>query len=136
MVELSRSHYPLLHYYRGYCQHLLGQDGSEDLAFAASLDTGLCFPARLEDIAVLKYAIANNPADANACYYLGDLYYDRFRYDDAVELWEQCISRDSTHAKALRNLALAYFDKRGDAASARVCMERALEYRKDPRLLF
>ena len=74
VIELSWSHYPLLHYYRGYCQHLLGQDGSEDLAFAASLDTGLCFPARLEDIAVLKYAIANNPADANACYYLGDLY--------------------------------------------------------------
>ena len=136
VIELSRSHYPLLHYYRGYCQHLLGQDGSEALAFAASLDTGLCFPARLEDIAVLKYAIENNPADANACYYLGCLYYDRFRYDEAVAMWEQCISRDCTHAKALRNLALAYFDKRGDAASARVCMERALKYRKDPRLLF
>ena len=136
VIELSRSHYPLLHYYRGYCRHLLGQDGSEALAFAASLDTGLCFPARLEDIAVLKYAIENNPADANACYYLGCLYYDRFRYDEAVAMWEQCISRDSTHAKALRNLALAYFDKRGDAASARVCMERALKYRKDPRLLF
>ena len=136
VVELSRSHYPLLHYYRGYCRHLLGQGGSEALAFAASLDTGLCFPARLEDIAVLKCAIANNPADANACYYLGCLYYDRFRYDEAVAMWEQCISRDSTHAKALRNLALAYFDKRGDAASARVCMERALQYRKDPRLLF
>ena len=134
VVELSRSHYPLLHYYRGYCRHLLGQGGSEALAFAASLDTGLCFPARLEDIAVLKCAIANNPADA--CYYLGCLCYDRFRYDEAVAMWEQCISRDSTHAKALRNLALAYFDKRGDAASARVCMERALKYRKDPRLLF
>jgi tetratricopeptide (TPR) repeat protein len=85
---------------------------------------------------VLNYAISANPADANACYYLGCLYYDRFRWDEAVSLWEECIRRDSTHAKALRNLALAYFDKRGDAASARVCMERALEYRKDPRLLF
>lgn len=136
VIDLSQSDYPLLHYYRGYCLHLLGQDSSEALACAAGLDTGLCFPARLEDIAVLNYAITENPADANACYYLGSLYYDRFRYDEAVELWEECIRRDSTHAKALRNLSLAYFDKRGDAASARMCMERAMQYRQDPRLLF
>lgn len=31
VVELSRSHYPLLHYYRGYCQHLLGQTEAKRL---------------------------------------------------------------------------------------------------------
>lgn len=136
VIGLSKSEYPLLHYYRAYCLYLLGQDSAEALAYATKLDTGVCFPARLEDIAVLNYAIAANPSDANACYYLGSLYYDRFRYDEAVEQWEECIRRDDTHAKALRNLSLAYFDKRGDAASARACIERALEYRKDPRLLF
>ena len=136
MIELCKSDYPLLHYYRGYCQHLLGQDSTEALHFAATQETGLCFPARLEDIAVLNYAVETNPADANACYYLGSLYYDRFRYDEAVAQWEECIRRDDTHAKALRNLCLAYYDKRGDAASARACIERAMEYRKDPRLLF
>ena len=136
MIEMSQSQYPLLHYYHGYCQHLLGKDSTKALNFAAAQETGLCFPARLEDIAVLNYAIAENPADANACYYLGSLYYDRFRYDEAVSQWEECIRRDHTHAKALRNLSLAYFDKRGDAASARACIEEALKYRSDPRLLF
>ena len=136
VIGLSQSDYPLLHYYQAYCLHLLGKDAAGALEKAASLDTGLCFPARLEDIAVLDFAIGANTSDANACYYLGSLYYDRFRYDEAVAQWEACIRRDSTHAKALRNLALAYFDKRGDAASARACIERALQYRKDPRLLF
>ena len=43
------------------------------------------------------------------CYYLGSLFYDRFRYDEAIALWEQAITRNDKHAKALRNLALAYF---------------------------
>lgn len=135
VIEIANCDYPLMHYYRAYCLNLLGKNDAEALKYASSLDTGLCFPARLEDIAVLKYVIKANEKDANACYYLGDLYYDRFRYDDAVECWEECIKRDDTHAKALRNLSLAYYDKRGDAASARACMERALEYRNDPRLL-
>ena len=96
----------------------------------------MCFPARLEDIAVLRDAITRNGADANACYDLGNLFYDRFRYDEAAGLWEEAIRRDPTHAGALRNLALAYYDRRGDAASARVCMEKALALRHDPRLLF
>ena len=73
---------------------------------------------------------------ANACYFLGSIYYDRFRYDDAIAIWENAIERDPNHAKALRNLAIAYYDKRGDFTSARICMEKAMENRHDPRLLF
>ena len=127
---------PLVLYYRAYCQHKLGMDYRPTLEAAAAMDSGLCFPAKLEDVAVLRFAIDENPADANACYFLGSLCYDRFRYDEAIALWEQAIERDPHHAKALRNLSIAYFDKRGDAASARVCMERAMQYRSDPRLLF
>ena len=127
---------PLVLYYRARCQYLLGQEYHPTLEAAAAMDSGLCFPAKLEDVAVLRFAIDENPADANACYFLGSLCYDRFRYDEAIALWEQAIARDPHHAKALRNLSIAYFDKRGDAASARICMERAMQYRSDPRLLF
>ena len=127
---------PLVLYYRAYCQHRLGMEYRQALTTAAAMDSGLCFPAKLEDVAVLRFAIDKNPADANACYFLGSLCYDRFRYDEAIALWEQAIERDPRHAKALRNLSIAYFDKRGDAAAARICMERAMEYRSDPRLLF
>ena len=123
-------------YYRAYCLSLLGQACAPVLAKAAGMETGYCFPARLEDIAILQFVIAHSPADANACYFLGSLYYDRFRYEDAIAQWEQAIARDPNHATALRNLSIAYFDKRGDQQSARQCMEKALANRHDPRLLF
>ena len=136
VLDLADPDYPLVSYYRGFCYHLAGEDPTDALKKAAALDTGLCFPSRLEDIAVLRFAANANPADANACYYLGCLFYDRFRYEEAIGCWEDCIARDPDHAKALRCLALGYFDRRKDAAGARLCLERALAHRRDPRLLF
>jgi len=129
---------PMVLYYMSYISDNLGYTESADVfaARAAALDTGVCFPSRLSDIAVLQYAIKKYNTDANVCYYLGSLFYDRFRYDEAIELWEEAIRRDPRHAKTLRNLALGYFDKRGDKRSAKICMEKAMEYRRDPRLLF
>lgn len=137
LIELAQSDYPLIAYYRAHILHLLGRgEESADALSSAARNGKMCFPARLEDIAVLRDAITRNGADANACYDLGNLFYDRFRYDEAAGLWEEAIRRDPTHAGALRNLALAYYDRRGDAASARVCLEKALALRHDPRLLF
>ena len=127
--------YPLARYYEGYCLAQLGRDGSAAIAKAEQLATSRCFPNRLEDIAVLRYAI-DTAGGANACYYLGSLYYDRFRYDEAAALWERCVAADPRHGKAWRNLALYRFDKAGDAPGARHAMEKALEYKgDDPRLL-
>ena len=119
--------YPLAAYYTAYLR-------GGDIALAEALPTGYCFPNRLEDIAVLQYAV--NRGGANACYYLGCLFYDRFRYDEAAALWQLAVERDPTHGKAWRNLALYRFDKAGKPAEARAAMEKALEYKPDdPRLL-
>lgn len=127
---------PIVRYYKGYVNHRCGFDYKEEYILASSLDTGICFPSALEDIAVLKHAIKTMEKDANACYYLGSLFYDRFRYDEAISMWEEAINRDNKHAKSYRNLAFAYFDKKNDGEKARIAMEKALEYRKDPRILF
>ena len=127
--------YPLAAYYEGYCLHKLGRDGKAAIAHGEALDTGYCFPNRLEDIAVLRYAI-DTLGGANACYYLGCLFYDRFRYEEAADLWQRAVEADPKHGKAWRNLSLYWFDKAGDAAKARFCMEKALEHKgDDPRLL-
>jgi tetratricopeptide (TPR) repeat protein len=127
--------YPLAAYYEGYCLHKLGRDGSSAASRAEAMDTGYCFPNRLEDIAVLRYAI-EACGGANACYYLGCLFYDRFRYEEAADLWQRAVEADPKHGKAWRNLALYWFDKAGSAAKARFCMEKALEHKgDDPRLL-
>ena len=90
----------------------------------------------IDDIVVLEKAIELNPSGAKAYYYLGCLNYDRFNYDKAIALWEGAIACDPAYAKALRNLALAYFDKKQDYMGAKVCMEKAMEYLpSEPRLL-
>ena len=134
-LTLADKSYPLVHFYRAYLENLLGQDAKASLEMAESLPTGYCFPSRLEDIVVLSFATDRNDAGANANYYLGCLYYDKFRYTDAAACWQACVKTDPTHGKAWRNLALYYFDKAGDAASARAALENAMRYKNDPRLL-
>ncbi|MBO4432496.1 MAG: DUF5107 domain-containing protein, partial [Clostridia bacterium] len=122
--------HPLIEYYKGYCLN----DASY-IAKAEAIDTGYCFPSRLEDIAVLCCAIENDKTAANACYYLGSLYYDRFRYADAADIWNEGIKRNNKHGKIWRNLALYYFDKAGEPEKAKDCLEKAMRYKSDPRLL-
>jgi tetratricopeptide (TPR) repeat protein len=129
-LDFFEGEYPLADYYRAWC--------SRDISYlkkAESLDSGYCFPSRLEDIAVLNYAIENNPDASQACYYLGCLYYDRFRYDEAASVWNKGLSSNPEHGKILRNLALYYFDKADSPEKARSCLETAMKHKNDPRLL-
>ena len=136
-LELLREEYPLAEYYRGFCMEKLERNGTPSAAKAEGMKTGTCFPSRLEDIAVLNWAKKVCPNGANARYYLGCLYYDRFRYDLAAENWLDGLRYDPKHAKILRNLAFWCFDKAKKPQEARVYMERALAANPDdPRLLF
>lgn len=137
-VGLAKEEYPLLRYYAAYCNAKIGNISAAKELYnkAESLDEGYCFPSRIDDIIVLEKAMELNPTGAKAYYYLGCLHYDRFNYDKAIALWEEAIACEPTYAKALRNLALAYFDKKQDYMGAKVCMEKAMEYLpKEPRLL-
>jgi tetratricopeptide (TPR) repeat protein len=114
---------PMLLYYLGWTHNKLGQD-RESISFftrAAQSDPGHCFPNRLEDIAVLQLASALIPTDARAPYLLGNLWYDKRQYDDAIASWEVAVHRDPFFPTAFRNLGMAYFNKHNDP-------ERALRY--------
>ena len=128
-LELYPGQYPLVDYYKAY---LTGEQ--KYLKSAESMDSGCCFPSRLEDIAVLRYAMEQGGAKAG--YYLGCLYYDRFRYEEAAQVWEEGLRRDASQGKIWRNLALYWFDKAAQPEKAKMCMEKALEHKgDDPRLL-
>ncbi len=127
-LDLYQGHYPLIEYYKAYLKN-----DTKLLKKAEELDTGYCFPSRLEDIAVLEWAIKNG--GMNAAYYLGCLYYDRFAYEKACGLWEKCVEEFPNHPKAWRNLSLYYFDKEGNGEKALSAMKKALLCKNDPRLL-
>ena len=71
-----------------------------------------CFPNRLEAILALQCAMVQNPDDARAPYYLGNLYYDKRQYDLAMEAWETSARLDGSFPTVWRNLALAFFNKK------------------------
>lgn len=130
-LKLADNNSPLVNYYLAF----ITKDNSYILK-AEKADMGYCFPSNVEDIEVLKYASESCETTANADYYLGCLYYDRFRYEDAKECFESCVRKNPKQGRAWRNLALYWFDKAHNGKKAISCMENALKYRpNDPRLL-
>lgn len=122
---------PLINYYKAF----ITSDKSY-IKKAEKEEMGYCFPSNIEDIQVLKYAIDEDDTAANARYYLGCLFYDRFRFDEAAKCFEECVLINPSHARAWRNLSLYYFDKLKMGEKALNCMENALKFcPTDPRLL-
>ena len=69
-----------------------------------------CFPHRVEEIGVLNAAIAANGQDARAPYLLGNLFYSKGRYEEALALWERSAKLDPSFSTVWRNLGIAYFN--------------------------
>ncbi len=96
-----------------------------------------CFPARLEEIFVLAAAMESNPADVRAPYYLGNLFYDRRRYDEAIRLWERSAKRGPAFSIVWRNLGIGYYNFQKKPAKARAAYDRAFRANSsDARLLY
>ncbi len=112
-AEYTASTSPMVYYYMGYALWLGGIHGEAREAFkkASVQIDGYGFPNRLEAILALQKAIETNPADAKAHYYLGNIWYDKRQYADAIAAWEKAVGIDPGHPTALRNLALAYYNK-------------------------
>lgn len=131
--------WPMVLYAMGNLYALQGDEAAAKSWFAQTEQScpDYCFPNKLEHIAMLTCAQRLNPTGPKAWYYLGNLYYDKHRYDDAIACWEQSRSLDGGFAIVHRNLALAYFDKRKDSARAIEEMRLAVACNPhDSRLLF
>ncbi len=148
---------PMVHYYLAYFLNESGRSvnkknkgsipaGSSEacvsdhvkseLAAAAHCACDYCFPVRLHDILALSFAIEQNPADANARYLLGNLYYDKGRWKKAEVLWQEAEALDSDNAIVHRNLALLYFNKKKDPEQAQEQMQKALAAAPDDARIF
>jgi tetratricopeptide (TPR) repeat protein len=107
---------PLVYYYLGYFAGKLGNGSkaSEYYRLAAAAAPDYVFPFQNVAIEVLRQAIAENPGDARAPYYLGNLLYDR-QPEEAARLWKTSIGIDPYFAIAHRNLATAYMHQASGA---------------------
>jgi tetratricopeptide (TPR) repeat protein len=130
---------PMVLYTLGRCYQNLGEQSSAAASRekAAAVSPQYCFPNRLEEIEILESAIAANPADPRAPYYLGNLLYDRRRHQEAIALWERSTCLDDRFATVWRNLAFGYFNVCEDESRAKHAFDRAFAANpKDARILY
>jgi len=131
--------YPIVLYSLGYLAHQRGEEAQarEFYRQATEMPPDYCFPVRLEEMEVLQHAVAANPQDAQAFYYLGNLLYDKKRYEEAIRHWEAACRLQPGLAIPWRNLGIAYYNVRRDPEQARRYYVEALEANPcDGRLLY
>ncbi|MEO6734670.1 MAG: DUF5107 domain-containing protein, partial [Ferruginibacter sp.] len=129
---------PMLWYYLAWFHHELNNESESNLCFekAAKANEAYCFPNRLQDIKVLELAIAKNKKDAKAPYYLGNFWYDKRQYAEAISNWKLSSQRENSFSTVFRNLGIAYFNKLKDVQGALSAYEKAFDLNvSDARVL-
>lgn len=115
-------------YYLAYCERKSGASLEEVRALyqkAEAEDSYCCFPNKLEDIEVLRDCMEVLSDASFAPYYLGNLYYDKKQYENAVAMWEMSAGRNPQFPTVWRNLSLAYYNHMGETVKAREAIEKA-----------
>lgn len=116
--EIAEAAHPMVEYMRAF---ITGQPpGGWKLS-------GL-FPSRLDEILFLESA---DPNDVDAAYLLGNMLYDRRRYEEAIEAWERSVAGDPDFDIPWRNLGIAYFNVQHDPAKALDAFEKAVRANPD-----
>lgn len=129
----------LLHYYKSW--FLIQLDRKEEaltaIGEAEEQSPAACFPNALEAILALQTVIGHATKTPKALYYLGNLWYDKRQYAEAIACWEASMKQDDTFPTVLRNLSLAYFNKLDKRDEAIVLLEKAFALdTTDARILF
>jgi len=131
--------HPMLWYTLSWLASSLGQEqqANDYAAKAEAADSRYCFPARLEEMIVLEDAVLRNPSGAKAHYYLGNLYYDKRRYEDAIRCWRRSVELNGEFSIPWRNLGIAEFNVLHDQQAADRMYARAFAVnRDDARVLY
>jgi tetratricopeptide (TPR) repeat protein len=120
---------PLVYYYLSYFARKMDQSqkASEYLQLAVKAPTDYVFPFQRETIDVLEQAMAANPSDSRAPYYLGNLLYD-WQPQRGVELWEKSASLGADFPVVYRNLAWVYRQQNAPREKIFATLEKAAQY--------
>ena len=107
-VDKTRVH-PLLFYTLGYLYEKAGERERARTQFALGMkgDPAFVFPHRVEEINVLRTAVAANANDGRAAYYLGNVLASLNRDQEALAVWRDAVKLDPANAIAQRNFARA-----------------------------
>jgi tetratricopeptide (TPR) repeat protein len=102
-----------------------GDDAARLAARARQASSDYVFPFRLDHIPVLRRAMARDPQDPRAPYYLGNLLMD-IQPEAALEAWRRAAGLDPSFAMVHRNLGWVAARRQGGTADAIAHYERAV----------
>lgn len=130
---------PLVYYYLSYIA-AKQKDSKKETAYlqkAENCSTDYCFPNKLHEILILEHAIQNpNIPTPMAHYYLGNLFYDKKRYDEAEKHWTTSLQLHANFSMNYRNLAMYYHNVSKNKEKALEMMEKARKLEpQNPRFL-
>jgi len=117
-----------------YYKAKLGEDVSAILLDADKADVGLCYPNRIEEAKMLRFAIENG--SKYALFLLGCLVYDKRHYEEGAELFTRYTQEVPTDYMGWRNLAVACFSHLNRKEYALTYMKKAIELSDSTQLVF
>jgi len=117
---------PIILFTLAYVQeHVADSRAARTLERATNSSVDYCFPSRLEEMLILQWALNKITAKWMPSYLLGNLLYDKRRYDDAIQHWETAAKENPSFATVHRNLGIAWFNVRQDPQRALQSFEAA-----------
>jgi tetratricopeptide (TPR) repeat protein len=137
-TEGAARQYPLVDYYLGYIHLRMNNRELAKEAFrqASLKPADYCFPFRLESIRILETALEMNPSDARACFYLGNLLFEK-QPGKAIQAWERSRELAGDFSLTHRNLGWAYYKVDKNIEKAIASYEKAISLNhQDQRLLY
>ncbi|MDD4991207.1 MAG: DUF5107 domain-containing protein [Paludibacter sp.] len=137
-LEFDTEKYPMVYYALGYFANMSGKntEAKEFYQLAEKCKPDYCFPNRVEEVIILLDAVCENPAGSKAHYFLGNFWYSKQQYAEAVATWEKSAELDETFPTAWRNLSLAYYNKQNEKPKAMKALEKAFSLDEtDARIL-
>lgn len=119
---------PLIYYYLAFDSRAENQedDARRFAQQAKSASPDKVFPNRLEDVLVLQDALAQEPRDSHAQYFLGNFLFAHGRYEQAAQLWLQAVQEGFDFSVLYRNLGLYSWRTKKDLKGAAEFYERAI----------
>ncbi|HEX6718620.1 MAG TPA: DUF5107 domain-containing protein, partial [Pyrinomonadaceae bacterium] len=126
-VDKTRIH-PMLYYTLGYLYEKSGNRERARAQFALGMkaDPAFVFPHRVEEIDVLRAAIAANANDGRAAYYLGNVLASKNRDQEALAAWRDAVKLDPANTIAQRNYARALWIVSRNREEAAAQYQRAI----------
>lgn len=125
--KLAKSCDAILYYYKSWFLYKLARKDEfiSSVKQAEIKDSGCFFPNRVEAILALQIVVNSGESTPKALYHLGNIWYDKRQYTEAIAAWEKSIELDPNFPTVLRNLSLAYFNKLSKQDEALELLERA-----------